>query len=298
MRWSEFRFLNNIGEVARATVFPVDRAGTRRRFVLIYFVRLCFLVGRRLWNDHCPRHAAALSFQTFLSMVPLLGLALVVSTMMDLDQYQDRAMGFIRANLVPTAAHDVGDQVVRLVDAFRSKTFGIVNGTTLIAVALTLLFTVEGTINEIFGRPRKRRFIIRLLIAVTVLSLAPLAVGVSLFLTGQLVYLPQIVPAALPLLFTVIALFFCYWLLPHTKIKIRYSLVSAFIAGIMFELIKIGFAFYAKYLGETLSYVYGTFAIFPLFMVWVYSAWLIFLFGAEFNAALHEVARHDRFFSG
>jgi membrane protein len=41
--------------------------------------------------------------------------------------------------------------------------------------------------------------------------------------------------------------------------------------------------------------VYGTLVILPLFMVWVYVAWLIFLFGAELSAALHEVRRHDLF---
>ena len=56
-----------------------------------------------------------------------------------------------------------------------------------------------------------------------------------------------------------------------------------------------GFALYARHLGVTLSYVYGTMAILPLFMIWVYLAWIIFLFGAELNAALHEVKRHDTF---
>jgi uncharacterized BrkB/YihY/UPF0761 family membrane protein len=30
-------------------------------------------------------------------------------------------------------------------------------------------------------------------------------------------------------------------------------------------------------------------------MVWIYVAWVVFLFGAELNAALHEVRRHDQF---
>jgi membrane protein len=98
-------------------------------------------------------------------------------------------------------------------------------------------------------------------------------------------------------LFTVLTLLLCYWLLPHTKVRVRYAAISATVAGVFFEALKIGFALYAKYLGVTLSYVYGTLTILPLFMVWVYLAWLIFLFGAELNAALHEVRRYDRFAS-
>jgi membrane protein len=66
-------------------------------------------------------------------------------------------------------------------------------------------------------------------------------------------------------------------------------------AGVLLEIFKTAFAFYAKHLGETLSYIYGTFAILPLFMIWLYLAWVIFLFGAELNAALHEVSHYDRF---
>ena len=38
-----------------------------------------------------------------------------------------------------------------------------------------------------------------------------------------------------------------------------------------------------------------TFAILPLAMIWIYLMWLIYLFGAELNAALHEVKRRDLF---
>jgi uncharacterized BrkB/YihY/UPF0761 family membrane protein len=44
-----------------------------------------------------------------------------------------------------------------------------------------------------------------------------------------------------------------------------------------------------------LSSPYGTLAIIPLFMIWIYLLWLIFLFRAEQNAALHEIRQYDRF---
>jgi membrane protein len=295
MRLPDIPFLTTVRDVARSTVFPVDLASSKRRFVLIYFVRLCFLVGRRFWSGHCPRHAAALSFQTLLSMVPLLAVALVVATALDMGQYQDRMITFLQANLVPSAAREVVQQVIQLGSAFRTKTLGIVSGTTLVIIAITLLFTVEGTINEIFGYSKRRKFVRRLIIAFTVLLFAPLALGLSIYLTGELLILPRFASASIPLLLTITALFFCYWLLPPVTVQLRHSLISAAIAGVIFEITKVGFAFYTRYLGETLSYVYGTFAILPLFMVWLYLAWIIFLFGAEFNAALHEVRYHNRF---
>lgn len=230
-----------------------------------------------------------------LSLVPLLIMIVAVASTFTLEIYQEKMMSFFEAHLLPESARAAGRFVVELAGDIRPSTLGIVGGATLVFIAMTLLFTVEQVINEIFCCSHSRPLWIRALTALMLLLGAPLAFGLSLFYTGDLLAAAHFGNAGLPLLFTVVSLYLCYWLLPHTKIKIKHSLISAIVAGVMFEAVKIGFAFYAKHLGITLSYVYGTFAILPLFMVWIYLAWLIFLFGAEFNAALHEVKYHDSF---
>jgi membrane protein len=287
--------LQNLGDIARATVFPRDLATSKRRFVLIYIVRLLFLIGRRLWRDHCPRQAAALSFQTLLSLVPLTAVGVAVASALDLTWNTERLVDALSVNMLPEAAADAAARIMDLASRVRPRTMGIVGGITLVLISLTMLFNVEAVTNEIFRCRRGRRPWIRIGIGLALLLTAPLAVGMSIYFTRELIALPRFAGAWLPLLFSIIALFLAYWLLPHQKIKIRHSLVSAVFAGVLLEIVKTGFALYAKYLGETLSYIYGTITILPLFMIWLYLAWLIFLFGAELNAALHEVPHYERF---
>jgi membrane protein len=289
------RLFDYLGDVARSTVFPRDMVSSRPSFVLVYFIRLMFLVGRRLWHDRCPRQAAALSYQTFLSLIPVLAIALAVASTLDLDPIIEKAMAYLQAQLLPEAAADVGMRIRDLVSSIKPKTLTIVGTGTLVLISLSLLFSVEQVTNEIFRCDVARRIWLRVITSLLLLMLAPLAIGLSMYYTTRLFFLPRVATAMFPLLFTVVALFLAYWLLPHRKIQIRHSLISAFVAGSMFEAVKMGFAMYARYLGGTMSYLYGTMAILPLFMIWVYLAWLIFLFGAELNAALHEVRRHDRF---
>jgi membrane protein len=284
-----------LGDIARATIFPLDQADSKRRFVLIYFVRLFFLVGRRLWGDNCPRQSAALAFQTMLSLVPLAAVFVAVASTFNLEVYQERMMSFLETHLFPQSAALAGRRILEIASRIRPKTLGIAGGGSLVLLAMTLLFNIEKATNEIFRCEKQRRLWTRALTAFFLLIVAPPAFGLSLYFTGELIVLPHFVNAGLPLLFTVLALFLCYWLLPNTQIRISHAAISAMTAGVIFEAFKIGFALYAKYLGITLSYVYGTLTILPLFMVWVYLAWLIFLFGAELNAALHEVKRYDRF---
>ena len=105
--------------------------------------------------------------------------------------------------------------------------------------------------------------------------------------------LPDVLSVLWPLLFTMGALFIGYMLLPRRRVSVRYSLVAAFVAGIGFELLKFGFALYAKHLGVTYTNIYGAFAMIPIFLIWLYTAWLCFLFGAELSAALHEVSNRE-----
>lgn len=296
MRWWErLPLLGHLRDAARATVFPVDLATSKRSFALIYAVRLLFLVGRRLWRDRCPRQAASLSYQTFLSLVPMLALAIAFGSALGFDAYVDRVISFLEAQLLPETAADIGDRIRSLATSVRPKTLGIVGGATLAFIAMTLFYTVDTSVNEIFRCPVTKRVVPRIFTGLVILLLAPLAFGLSLYYTGRLFSLPRFATAFTPLAFTTTALFLCYWRLPRTKVRMRHSLVAAATAGVMFEAIKIVFAVYAQHAGAALSPVYGTLVILPLFMVWIYIAWLVFLFGAELSAALHEVRRHDQF---
>jgi membrane protein len=295
MRWSRLPLLRHFSDVARATIFPSGLATSRRQFVVIYAVRLLFLVGKRLWRDRCPRQAAALAYQTFLSLVPMLALALAIGSFLGLERYIGRVIEFLEAQLLPETAADISARISELAASVRPGTLGIVGGASLAGLAMMLFFNVDQAVNEIFRCSLSPRVFTRVLTGLFLLPFAPAALGVSLYYTGRLFTLPKFATALIPLAFTVLALFLCYWRLPRTKVLVRHSLAAAVFSGVLFEGVKFGFAIYARHAGAALSPVYGTLVILPLFMVWVYVAWLIFLFGAELSAALHEVRRHDLF---
>ncbi|MBN2340223.1 MAG: YihY/virulence factor BrkB family protein [Deltaproteobacteria bacterium] len=293
MRYPFFKYIT---DVTRATIFPADLANSKREFILIYAVRLFFLVGQRLWHDKCLRQAAALAYQTFLSLVPLMFLGLAATTFFKFDFHIEEVIHFFESYLVPDAAAKVAQYIRDTVASIRPGALGILGGTTFLMVALTLFFTVEQIVNEIFRCKRGRKLYIRALLSIFLIITVPAAFGISLYYSGKLLFfVPDTVQTVLPAVVTITSLFFGYWLLPHRKTQKRHAVTSSIVAGVALELVKWGFALYATYLGDTLSYVYGTMAILPMFLVWIYLTWLIFLFGAELNAALHEVKHYSRF---
>jgi membrane protein len=183
-----------------------------------------------------------------------------------------------------------------LASSINPGTLGILGGLSFAIISLSLMFTVEQIINEIFRCRHNRSVFKRVMISLILIILAPSTLGFSVYYAGRLLfYMPGTWILLLPFLFTAVTLYMGYWLLPHRHIKKRYAFISAIFVAIVMEITKLGFALYAKYIGFTLSYVYGTMAMVPLFMAWIYVAWLMFLFGAELNAALHEVKKYDQF---
>lgn len=283
-------------DAASAKAFPDAFASSKGRLVLIWAARLLFLVWRRLWKDNCPRQAAALAYQTMLSLVPLTALIIAVGAALSAEWVVDSARNFLEAHLLPDAAGQVGGVIRKLASSVRPKALGVFGAATLVALALTLFFTMEQIINDIFRVKKGRTLWVRATSAVAVILGAPLLFGLSIYFTAEIfVDLPMVVNTVIPLTLTSSTLFLVYWRLPAVQISRRYAAIAAVFAGVALEALKSGFALYVKHAGATLTSLYGAFAILPMFLAWVFLAWFLFLFGAELNAALHEVESHDWF---
>ncbi|MGH8704730.1 MAG: YhjD/YihY/BrkB family envelope integrity protein, partial [Burkholderiales bacterium] len=88
-----------------------------------------------------------------------------------------------------------------------------------------------------------------------------------------------------PVILTAAATTLLYLAVPYRRVRIRHALIGGLIAGILFELMKRGFALYIANF-PTYTLVYGTFAAVPIFLIWIYLSWVVVLFGAVITALL------------
>ena len=88
-------------------------------------------------------------------------------------------------------------------------------------------------------------------------------------------------PAAL----TWLVLASLYRHVPNTRVRWRDAIFAALLASAVLELGKRGFAAYLLKI-PTYKAVYGAFAVFPLFLLWVYFSWLVTLAAALIAANL------------
>jgi membrane protein len=81
--------------------------------------------------------------------------------------------------------------------------------------------------------------------------------------------------------------------MPNTKVRVRSALLPGIAAGVsmqLFQLIYVNSQIWVS----NYNAIYGSFAVIPLFMLWMQISWTIILVGAELS---YTIQNHDEFLS-
>ena len=255
------------------------------------------IVAQRFYDDRCMQIASSLTFTTLLAIVPLITVTLtLISAFPVFATLTEHVEQFVFENMVPESA----DTIAAYTEQFTANAGKLTAvGIAILAVtAIMLMMTIERAFNDIWRISHRRAVFQRVLVYWTLLTVGPVLIGASLSLTSWLVSLSlglvSDIPGAglallkiVPVLLTSVALAMLYFAMPNRRVAIRDALIGGVLAGLAFEAMKRGFAFYITQF-PTYKLVYGAFASVPIFLLWIYLSWLVVLFGAVVVAALPE----------
>ena len=265
------------------------------------FIAFCVSVVRRIFEDRCFQVAAGLTYTTLLSLVPLFAVVLAISAAFPaFDQWIEALQNFAIRNFLP----DTGRRMIRT-----QLTEFAANASQLTAVglvflgitSLSLMLSIDETLNRLFRVERDRRPVKRVFIYFGALCVVPLLVGASVSMTSWLVgaslgllgqphWVSVSVLRLVPYAFTCAAFTLVYKLLPNRPVHTRHALAGGLIAALAFEFAKLGFAWYIENF-PTYTMIYGAFAVIPIFLLWVYISWVVVVIGATITAVLPEFDR-------
>lgn len=260
-------------------------------------IELAQRVAQRFHDDRVLQIASSLTFTTLLSLVPIITIALtLISAFPVFGEMSDALKTFVLQNLLPNSADAIAKYAQQFTtNAARLTAVGI---GFLSMTAILLLMTIDRAFNDIWRVRHPRPIIQRVVVYWTLITVGPVLVGASLTITSWLVaqsvqFVGGIPGAAVvlltlvPFLLTSLALALLYLTMPNRRIAARDALTGGFIAGLVFEVMKRGFALYITSF-PTYKLVYGAFATVPVFLMWVYVSWLVVVFGAVVVAVLPE----------
>jgi len=251
---------------------------------------------RRAGQVRLPQAAASLTLTTALSIVPLLAVGFAVFRHFPVFRPLEVALEqHLLKSLLPA---DISGAVLKYLHQFATNANGLtlVGSLFVLAAAVMLLFTVEGTLNQMWNIKKARPLPRRLGLYLLMLVVGPALIGASLWATaalldasmGRVRSVPQPLAFVLdlaPMALCSVSLASLFHWLPNAQVRWRDAIVGGMLGGIALELGKRGFAAYLIQ-GSTYRSLYGAFATLPVFLLWLYFSWLVTLSAALVTAHL------------
>lgn len=239
-------------------------------------------------------YAASLSFYTIFTLVPLLLITLTLFTSLpNFSDYYIKIQEFIFSNLMPVNS----EALMGHINGFLQNSVEMSMISFVVVIISSLLFfqNFEYIANKIF-HAKKRGTWESVTTFWTLLTLTPIGLGVSFYITGHVASLManneytsgiNILPYV-PYLIIWALFFLIFQISANTKISSKASLQSSFITSVVFSIAKNGFIYYVFY-NKAYATMYGSFSIVMFLFLWIYASWIIFVYGLKLCHIINSV---------
>jgi membrane protein len=266
-------------------------------------VRICKIVQFRIQNDLCFLRASALTFQSVLSIVPVLAVMFGIAKGFGVERLLE--------NTLRQEFHDQQEIVSYYIQfgytLLAQAQGGIIAGIGILILLITvmrLFSNIEDSFNFMCGVRTGRSLIRKSTDYLALILICPILIvassSITVFLTTNLqkitapggaaeqfgpiaISLIQMIPYLMSaLLFTLV-----YIVMPNTKVRFLPALSAGAFAGWTYQVLQ------ATYISIQIKVsnagaIYGSFAALPLFLMWLYLSWFLFLIGGQVMVILQE----------
>lgn len=269
-------------------------------------IRIVLAASKGFTQDECSLKAAALTFYTLLSVVPVLAVVIGIARGFGFEKY-------IEAQIIVNFAEqrEVSTKVIEFAYSLLHSTQGsLIAGVGVLVLfwtILQLLSSIENAFNAIWKVTIPRSWPRKLSDYFAMVIFCPIFIAASS--SASLFVITNITEVTkqrnlwetfgpylhfsfhiFPLLLCWILFSFVYIFMPNTKVSWSSGMIAGIIAGSAFQLFQ---WIYIKFQIGVSSYgaTYGTFAALPLFLIWLNISWLVTLIGAEIAYHLENDAK-------
>jgi membrane protein len=262
---------------------------SRRARIAIFLYRLSLRILAQWARDKCPQQAAALAFQTALSLVPVTAIVFSLLRAFGSLESESRLSQFVSEHLFPQMA-----DVTNKIQEFSGKvSIGALGGAGLLFTLVTcysLYSYVEKIFNDIWRVSERRTLVGKMLTFNAMVTFLPALAASSLYWSGKLIESSSFSRFIMPFLIQLVALTLMNWLLPRAPVKWVWAAVGGAVTSLLLEGVKWAFVTFAvRIMMKSYSSVYGPLGLVPLALVWIYTSWLLVLLGAEIAHALQNL---------
>ena len=259
------------------------------------WVAIVVATVKRFYSDRGLEAAAALTYTSLLSLVPLMALMFAVLKGLGAQRRLEPLL-LSKLSLDP----EVTERLLEWIDHTNVGTLGALGAVFLIFTVISVLGSIESIFNLVWRVRHGRTWWRKVTDYVSVVLLIPFlllfAVGMTSALReqailralldidvvhGVVLFLLGLTPIAI----NVIALAILYAVMPNRRPHAASILVAALVAGCAWQVVQN--AYVSLQIGVArASAIYGALAQLPVTLVWIYVSWAVVLAGAQLAAVI------------
>ena len=278
---------------------------SRGRYTSYNLMKITIQTVKCFIKDRVWIRAAALSYTTLFSIIPILALLFAIAKGFGFSNLMER---FLRDG---TVANDTVDTVMNLIDRYLiyaqggSGVFIGVGIAMLLWAIINLADGIENNINAIWDVKKPRSYFRKLTNYMALYIAFPAIIisyaTVSIFMTTIYQHLAayelissfvHICIKLAPYVLSGLIMTGLFLFIPNTRVRFKNAFIPGMITGIIFQ----GFLYiYIQIQMSVSSYnaIYGSFAIIPMFMLWADISWSIILFGVEMSYVSQNIELYN-----
>lgn len=238
------------------------------------------LFWQKMSKDNIILYSQGLTYNTLLTFIPLLGLILSLSrSFFNEDYIIQQSFQFFSKYLKAEVLNSVITTIDNILENLKKFPLGRFSLLLYFFMSIGLLFQIEDILNKIFLSYQKRTLKEKILFYFITITFAPFIFMLPLLLQKSISTFENF---QILLYFVFLFLFFylIYLYFPARKISKIATLQGAFFTTLLWYSTSFLFGLYVK---KAVSYskLYGSLSVIPIFLLFIFTNWLIFLIGAE-----------------
>lgn len=278
------------------------------RFILTP-IKVIYIAVYDFINENLISKASSLTYSTVLSIVPMLAVVIGIAKGFGMQNAVKKAL----IEAIPSHSSEIDKAFVYVQNYLDQVQGGLFLGLGFIILLYTVLMlisNIEDIFNKIWKAPFSRSWGSRVRNYLGIMILLPLFLTLSSGVTilsqtikntfiSDYVILGELTNVLLklsPYVMYSIVFISLYLTLPNVKVKFLPALIGGTVAGVSFQLFQLlyisGVLWISKY-----NAIYGSFAAFPLLLLWLQLSWVIALFGAQLAYSIQNVKSFAYFHS-
>lgn len=269
---------------------------SKGKYYLIRILRIILLAFRGFSKDQIIVRAAALTYYSLLSIVPVIAMGFGIAKGFGLEKILISEMRSYFAGQEAIMEKSI-EFAKSLLETTKGGLIAGIGMVVLLYTIMRLLNNIEDTFNNIWEVEKHRSFARKFSDYMSIMLFAPILIilssTVTVFITTKIRNITQEVelleffsPVILfllrfsPYFIIWILLTLVYLILPNTHVKFRSALIAGITAGTLYQLVQ--WVYISSQFGVSrYNAIYGSFAALPLFLIWLSLSWMIILMGAE-----------------